>query len=283
MKYVVLFLALLAVACAPVQDMNEHNTSSESMGHIGCQEGEVDEEGNCLPAEENTAGLFERDLSSEVTTQEMTNPIGYLAQPASPGDYPGVVMIHEWWGLNENIKYMAELLASEGYVVYAVDLYDGEVAEESSRAGELAGSVRNNPDEAIAKMQEAVNYLENNGASTVGSLGWCFGGQQSLQISLNEEIDATVIYYGNLVEDPQELQKINGPVLGIFGEEDSSIPVENVRSFEAALNEIGIQNSITVYPGVGHAFANPSGSRYAAEETKDAWEKTIMFLEENLK
>jgi carboxymethylenebutenolidase len=112
-------------------------------------------------------------------------------------------------------------------------------------------------------------------------LGWCFGGGQSLQIAQNSEqnpLAATVIYYRNLVNDTNELSKIKWPVLGIFGDQDQSIPVESVNAFEQALNETGITNEIYTYPGVGHAFANPSGDNYAPEETVDAWEKTLAFL-----
>jgi carboxymethylenebutenolidase len=210
------------------------------------------------------------------------NANGYFAKPIENGNFPGVIMIHEWWGLNENIKSMADSLASQGYFVLAVDLY-GEVATESSRAGELAGLVRSNPSEAVNNMKAAISYLKQNTDGKIGSLGWCFGGQQSLQISLNESLDATVIYYGQLVTEETQLSKLNNPVLGIFGEEDGSIPVETVREFENSLNNLGTENDIYIYPGVGHAFANPSGANYAKEETKDAWAKTIEFLEKNLK
>src|SRR5918995_6576557 len=197
---------------------------------------------------------------------------------------PGVVMIHEWWGLNDNIKDMANELASEGYVVLAADLYNGEVATESSRAMELVSSVSNNPDQAIANLQSAVSYLGSLGnvnSSRIASLGWCFGGDQSLQLALNSEqnpLATTVIYYGNLVNDTNEISKINWPVLGIFGDQDQSIPVESVNAFEQALNETGITNEIYIYPGVGHAFANPSNDNYAPQETADAWKKTLAFL-----
>ena len=197
---------------------------------------------------------------------------------------PAVVMIHEWWGLNDNIKDMANELASEGYVVLAADLYNGEVAADPNRAMELVSSVRENPEQAISNLQSAVQYLAslpNVNSSRIASLGWCFGGGQSLQLALNSEqnpLAATVIYYGNLVNDTNELSKINWPVLGIFGDQDQSIPVESVNAFEQALNEIGITNEIYIYPGVGHAFANPSGDNYAPAETVDAWEKTLAFL-----
>jgi carboxymethylenebutenolidase len=214
---------------------------------------------------------------------------GYLVYPVlNPNNntqkLPAVVMIHEWWGLNDNIKDMANMLAKEGYVVLAVDLY-GEVATDPGRAMELSSSVRNNPEEAVANMQGAVNYLgslENVNSSRIASLGWCFGGGQSLQLALNSEehpLAATVIYYGNLVNGTESLSKIKWPVLGIFGDQDQSIPVDSVMQFEQALNEIGITNEIYIYPGVGHAFANPSGDNYAPKETADAWKKTLVFLE----
>jgi carboxymethylenebutenolidase len=197
---------------------------------------------------------------------------------------PAVVMIHEWWGLNDNIKDMADELASEGYVVLAADLYNGEVATTPDKAMQLVGTVRENPEQAISNLQSAVQYLAslpNVNSSRIASLGWCFGGGQSLQLALNSEqnpLAATVIYYGNLVNDTNELSKINWPVLGIFGDQDQSIPVESVNAFEQALNETGIINEIYIYPGVGHAFANPSGDNYAPAETVDAWEKTLAFL-----
>ncbi|QQR83985.1 dienelactone hydrolase family protein [Candidatus Peregrinibacteria bacterium] len=209
---------------------------------------------------------------------------GYLATPEAKGQYPGIVMIHEWWGLNENIRNMAKLLANQGYNVLAVDLY-GDVATTSDRAGELAGAVRSNPEPAVKNMQAAIKYLkEKTNAQKIASMGWCFGGQQSLNVSLaQKDLAATVIYYGQLTDDQEKLKQLSGPVLGIFGENDSSISTESVHAFEAALNEVGIKNQINIYPGVGHAFANPSGNSYAADETMDAWQKTIEFLANHLK
>ena len=218
------------------------------------------------------------------------NASGYLVYPVlNPNNntqkLPAVVMIHEWWGLNDNIKDMANMLAKEGYVVLAVDLY-GEVATDPGRAMELSSSVRNNPEEAVANMQGAVNYLgslENVNSSRIASLGWCFGGGQSLQLALNSEehpLAATLLYYGTpLVTDKQELSKIKWPIQGIFGDKDQAIPIDSVRQFEQSLNELGITNEIYIYPGVGHAFANPSGDNYAPKETADAWKKTLVFLE----
>jgi carboxymethylenebutenolidase len=225
--------------------------------------------------------------------------LGYLVYPNSTDKnttsitgqqqkLPAVVMIHEWWGVNDNIKEMADELASEGYVVLAADLYNGEVATDPNRARELSSSVRENPQQAITNLQSAVQYLAslpNVNSSRIASLGWCFGGGQSLQLALNSEqhpLAATVIYYGNLVNDTKELSKIKWPVLGIFGDQDNSIPVDSVRAFGRGLNETGVTNEIYIYPGVGHAFANPSGDNYAPQETTDAWQKTLTFLDKYL-
>jgi carboxymethylenebutenolidase len=215
---------------------------------------------------------------------DTTNATTASGQQQQQQKLPAVVMIQEWWGLNDNIKDMADELASEGYVVLAADLYNGEVATTPDKAMQLVGTVRENPEQAISNLQSAVQYLAslpNVNSSRIASLGWCFGGGQSLQLALNSEqnpLAATVIYYGNLVNDTNELSKINWPVLGIFGNQDQSIPVESVNAFEQALNETGITNEIYIYPGVGHAFANPSGDNYAPAETVDAWEKTLAFL-----
>jgi carboxymethylenebutenolidase len=248
------------------------------------------------PSTTNATVLSGNDVSSQSGLQNQSisyfdGSSGYLVYPdtnnetgtSAPQKLPAVAMIHEWWGLNDHIKDMADELASMGYAVLAADLY-GEVAADPNRARELSSSVRENPERAISNLQSAVQYLAslpNVNSSRIASLGWCFGGGQSLQLALNSEqnpLAATVIYYGNLVNDTNELSKIKWPVLGIFGDQDQSIPVESVNAFEQALNETGITNEIYIYPGVGHAFANPSGDNYAPEETVDAWEKTLAFL-----
>ncbi|NND86290.1 MAG: dienelactone hydrolase family protein, partial [Nitrosopumilus sp.] len=211
------------------------------------------------------------------------NAFGYLAKPVSNGEYPGIIMIHEWWGLNGNIKEMADKLASHGYVVLAVDLYDGKVATTSEQARQLI--TQHDAKKGLDNMNAAISFLnENYPTEKIGSIGWCFGGGQSLNLGIeNDAMDATVIYYGSLVTDADKLSEIDWPVLGIFGELDQGIPVETVNKFEDMLNELEIPNEIHIYPGVNHAFANPSGERYAPSESKDAWSKTISFLDSNLK
>jgi len=225
---------------------------------------------------------------------------GYLVYPITSNEnksnninnkndrLPAVIMIHENKGLNDNIKNMANLLARNGYVVLAVDLFKGEVTTDRNRSSELTQYVRDNQDIATANMKSAVKYvssLPNVNPEKIVSLGWCFGGAQSLQLALNSQdrpLAATIIYYGRLVTDNATLANIKWPVLGIFGDQDRSIQVDTVKAFESALNSIGIPNEIYIYKGVGHAFANPSGENYAPEETQDAWQKTLSFLEKHV-
>ena len=282
----VLLLFILA-GCTSSQQM-ETVQNHDSSPTMGCQPETITESGCALSVGENNADLFGRNYEGLVETELVSTDdvSGFVAKPIAEGKYPGVVMIHEWWGLNKNIQEMAQLLASEGYVVFAVDLY-GSVATTSEEAGKLAGEVRANQEKATKQLRAAVSYLisipETQGQK-LGSMGWCFGGGQSLQLALSgEKMDATVIYYGQVTDDKTQLEKIQWPVLGIFAGEDTGIPPSSVNAFEAALNELGVKNDITIYPGVGHAFANPSGARYAPEETKDAWKKTVEFFDSNLK
>jgi carboxymethylenebutenolidase len=244
---------------------------------------------NIYSGNNNTREAATRLHNSSVSYYD-NNTTGYLVYPELANNtqqqelMPAVIIIHEWLGLNEHIKNQADILAKEGYVVLAVDLYRGEVATDSNQAMELASSVRNDPDSAIDNLQSAVNYiksLEIVDGSRIASLGWCFGGDWSLQLALNSSenpLAATVIYYGRPVTDAASLSSIDWPILGIFGDQDQAIGVESVKQFASALNASGITNDIYLYEGVGHAFANPSGDNYAPKETADAWQKTIGFL-----
>jgi carboxymethylenebutenolidase len=267
LEFFILILALLLIVSCTQQVQSDLNQPQNQVRNV-----EILKNGN-------TSGVKTKEV-------DYGPAVGFLAMPKKEGKYPAVVMMHEWWGLNENIKEMAKSLAAEGYVVLAVELFNGKIAKNASEAGQLTGAIRNNNTGAIQNMKAAVEYLKNQNnvdGSRIASMGWCFGGGMSLQLSLNEPLTATVIYYGNLETDSAKLSVIKWPVLGIFGEKDTSIPVESVRKFESALNELGIENEIYVYPNVGHAFANPSGMNYAPNETKDAWQKTLVFFERNLK
>ena len=221
----------------------------------------------------------------QITTDTINynNSTGFLARPSDSGKFPGVILIHEWWGLNDNIKDMARKLASHGYIVFAADLYAGQVATTPDGARQLVTTF--DPEKGISNIHAAAELLRTKyDVKRLATIGWCFGGTQSLNYALSgNELDATVIYYGQPVTDKDRLSLIHWPVLGIFGGKDQSITVETVNEFESDLNDLGIKNDIHVYPDVGHAFANPSGANYSPKETKDAWQNTILFLEKSLK
>jgi carboxymethylenebutenolidase len=212
---------------------------------------------------------------------------GYLVYPSfstTDKKLPAVIMIHENRGLNDYIKSMANTLAREGYVVLAVDLFKGQVAQTSQQAQQLASFSRSSA-LTISNLQAAVKYVSSLpfvDSSKIASIGWCFGGGQSLQLALHSEqhpLVATILYYGTpLVTDKQQLSKIKWPVLGIFGDKDQAIPFSTIQQFKAALDGTGITNEIHIYKGLGHAFANPSGTNYAPNQTVDAWQKTLAFL-----
>jgi carboxymethylenebutenolidase len=180
---------------------------------------------------------------------------------------------------------MANTLAKQGYVVLAVDLFKGQSAKDQNQAMQLVKTASDNPEQSISNLQAAVKYVSSIpfiDSSKIASIGWCFGGGQSLQLALHSEqhaLVATILYYGTpLATDKQELSKIKWPVLGIFGDKDQAIPLPNIQQFKTALDASGISNEIHIYKGLGHAFANPSGANYAPNETVDAWQKTLAFL-----
>ena len=213
---------------------------------------------------------------------------GYYAYPQDATEpLPGILAIHEWWGLNENIEAMARRLAGEGYQVLAVDLYNGETADTPEAAQQLVQEVANNPFAAEANVSSAYSFLATEKqAPQIGSIGWCFGGSWSLETALlfPKELDAAVIYYGGQIGEAttEELSTLEMPILGIFGAEDSSIPSQTVSEFESTLNELGKEAEIIVYENAGHAFANPSGQNYVPEAAERAWEQTQEFLNEYL-
>ena len=211
---------------------------------------------------------------------------GYFAAPADMFEpLPAVIMIHEWWGLNNNVRAMADRLAGEGYIVFAVDLYAGEAADTPEQARALMLNVVEDPEPAKDNLRAAFDFLkETAGAPRIGTLGWCFGGGWSLNSAqlFGDDLDASVIYYGQVTSDDEKLQPITAPILGLFAAEDAGIKVESVEAFEASLERLRKNYDVHVYPGVGHAFANPTGNNYNADAAEDAWAKTLAFLKLHL-
>jgi carboxymethylenebutenolidase len=211
---------------------------------------------------------------------------GYLARPAgATGALPGLIVIHEWWGLNDNIRKTAERLAGEGFVALAVDLYGGESAAVPKEAMRLMSALNQGPDRALDNLGQANRYLmEAQSAPRTGSIGWCLGGRWSLQTALllPTELDAAVIYYGSLVTDEAQLATLEMPILGNFASDDPIIPVETVNAFTATLQSLGKDVDVKIYPNTKHAFSNPSGLAYEPEAAQDAWNRSVGFLRTHL-
>ncbi len=215
---------------------------------------------------------------------------GFLARPAADVAADGeplaaVIVIHEWWGLNENIEAMAVRLAEAGYLALAVDLYGGEVAATPEEAQRFVRRARQREGLLEDNLRQAYGYLADAaGAERVGAVGWCFGGGWAVRSAfLLSGLDAAVVYYGDVPTGRDRVAMLDTPVLGLFGADDPSIPVSQVRAFERMAQRFGKDVRVEVYEGAGHAFANPSGQRYEPDAAEDAWDKTLAFLAEHLK
>jgi carboxymethylenebutenolidase len=210
------------------------------------------------------------------------NP-GYLSRPAHGTSLGAVIVIHEWWGLNDHVKHWADRLASDGYDALAVDLYGGKVA--STREEAMAAMQSVDEAKALATLRAAHKYLVTDAtikAERTASIGWCFGGAWSLRLAVAEpELDAAVIYYGRLIDDAAVLATIEAPVLGVFGNLDTGIPPESVASFAAAMKTAGKSLELRQYEA-HHAFANPSNAKYDTENAAKAWLETRKFLARHL-
>ena len=215
------------------------------------------------------------------------NLVGYLAMPQDAAEpLPGIIVIHEASGLNDDIKAMTRRLASEGYVALAVDLYGGKTAATSREAQALVGDLYAEPEATRHNLQQAYDYLEKYAfAPRVASIGWDLGGGWSLQMALlyPSALDAAVMYYGQVLKEPDRLASLNVPVLGFFGADDKSIPMRDVQGFRAQLLELGKNAEILIMPRTDHGFANPSGATYDERVANETWASTLAFLERHLK
>jgi carboxymethylenebutenolidase len=208
---------------------------------------------------------------------------GYLAVPDGEGPFPALILIHEWNGLVDRVRQVADAFADEGYVALAADLYRGRTGSGRDENVALMQEARDDPDAIIANLDAAQRFLRDRSDVTgkVGVMGWCFGGGIALSYALGgEHHDATAIFYGSLVEDPAELARLSHPVYGTFAEMDQGIPAEQVERFAATLDSIGIDNDIHVYDAVNHGFwLRVDEDREVREgPARDAWARLKRFL-----
>lgn len=215
-----------------------------------------------------------------LTTDGGLSVAASLAVPATM-PAPAILLVHEWWGLNDQIKSVAAEFAKQGYLALAVDLYQGRVATQSDEAKKLVGGV----DGAAATDTVGswlrwlkVHQLASGKSATIG---WCFGGGWSLNASLAEPVDATIVYYGSVKKSAGDLQALNGPVLGHFAERDRWVNHDMVSGFEAEMEKAGRAYTSHWYEA-DHAFANPTSARYDEGDAALAWQRSLDFLRRHL-
>jgi carboxymethylenebutenolidase len=211
---------------------------------------------------------------------------GILYLPNGTGPHPALIVIHEWWGLNDWIKQEAAGYASKGYIALAVDLYHGRVADNPEMAHELSRGLPQ--DQGVRDLVSAFKFLASRkdvDPNRIGAVGWCMGGGYAMQLAIAEpSLKAVAINYGALATDKSALEKVHAEVLGNFGGQDHGIPPESVHNFESAMQSIGKPVDVKIYPAAGHAFENPNNKTgYRADDATDALDRIDRFFAAHLK
>ncbi len=231
------------------------------------------------------AGRVEKITNTSISGLNGTPAVrAYVAKPDGAGPFPVVIMIHEFFGLNESIIGKADGLAAEGYLVIAPDTFRGSTTAWIPRAIYQVISAR--PEQVNADLDSIYAWLESQPAvdsSRIAVVGFCYGGRTALVYSLhNNKLAASVVFYGSPETDPTVLKNLPGPILGIFGGADQSIPVEDVKTFETALTQAGVEHEISIYPDQPHAFIEDMASIRAGGAQGQAWAQMLKFLDANL-
>ena len=230
------------------------------------------------------AGAVEQAVTYKSGTEDVS---GLLVLPEGKGPFPAVVVIHEWWGLDNWVKDQARALAKEGYAALAVDLYRGQVTDKQEEAHKLMSGMPE--DRAMRDLKAALAFLKARKdvrANRIGAIGWCMGGKYALKLATEEPaLGAVVAYYGAPPTDAAAIARIKAPVLGNFGAEDTGPSPAQVKEFEAAMKKAGKSVDVKLYPGAGHAFANVNNpwKGYREEAAKDAWSRVVAFFARHLK
>jgi carboxymethylenebutenolidase len=212
---------------------------------------------------------------------------GYLAVPDTPGPHGAVILIHEWNGLVPRVKETADALAAEGYVALAADLYSGRTGSNRDENMALVRETLANPDAIISNLEAAVTFLKArpDTSGKVGTVGWCYGGGVALSFALGSDThDATAIFYGRLLSDPEQMQHIHHEIYGSFAATDQGIPIADVNAFVNALRGAGIENDVHIYDDVQHGFwlhvdRDPETNTGPA---LDAWQRLKAYFNRTL-
>ncbi|MFK8052308.1 MAG: dienelactone hydrolase family protein [Woeseiaceae bacterium] len=266
----------------PVEAVDKANASPESTEST--TSGTASEEPP-LPANAEPL-LVEAQLMSYSETDDGLIR-GYFAYPQSMVEpLPAILLIHDWWGLDQVVKDTADRLASDGYMVLAVDLFDGKVATSTPEAAALSRDLIEQTDAADSNIKDAHRFLTAvAGAPDVASMGWSMGGYWAVKTTrlLPGQVGAAVNFYGQIDDDPELIQQIDAPLLGLFGANDRSVETARIRDYSAVAKEAGLDMTLHVYPEVSSGFANPEDARYNVDVAEDAWQRTMVFLNLHLR
>ncbi|MBC7950358.1 MAG: dienelactone hydrolase family protein [Rhodospirillaceae bacterium] len=232
------------------------------------------------PVLAQTAAQITRD--QKITTAGGREVSAALAKPdTAQAHVPTIMLVHEWWGLNDQIKAVAVDLARQGYLALAVDLFQGRVATGTDEARSLSQMVK--PEEAADTLSSWAGWLKNHpdGNRKAAVMGWCFGGGWALNAATIAPMDAAVVYYGRVNLPPEQLSRLKGPVLGHFGKSDQFINKDVVEGFERTMKQVGKPYTVHWYDA-GHAFANPTGDNFRKDDAQLAWKRSLEFLRKEL-
>jgi len=267
---------LVLAACGP----GEQNQVAASTLEPAVPSPQAAEEAATQERESQGRAVISEEMPYAEVGEELV--YGYFVAPSDMFEpLPAILMIHEWWGLTDEMRARADRLAAQGYIVLAVDLFGGQTASDPAAARKLMLSVVEDPESANENIRGAFEFVsETAGAPRVGSIGWRFGGTWALNTALlyPEDLDATVIYYAKVTSDEDKLRPVNSPILGLFAADDISIKVDSVEAFKASLELLRKEYDIQVYAGAHQRFSSTSADTYDARAANDAWNRMLDFL-----
>ena len=269
--------ALVLAACGPAEPDKETVTAPAASPPAV-------EEAAVAERESAARAVISEDMPYAEVGDELV--YGYFVAPSDMFEpLPAVIMLHEWWGLTDEMRARADRLAAQGYIVLAVDLFAGQTASDPASARKLMLSVVEDPEAANENIRGAFEFVsETAGAPRVGAIGWRFGGTWALNAALlyPDDLAAAVVYYAQVTSDEDKLRPVNTPILGLFAADDVSIKVDAVEAFKASLETLRKDYEIQVYAGVGQRFASESANTYDATAAADAWNRTLDFFGRHL-
>lgn len=279
----VLLAGLLLGACTPAGDGTPDDAAEAPAAEVPA--GEPPDTVDAAPAAGRSprAVVSDRLPYGEVGTELVYGHLVFPSDMVEP--LPAIILIHEWWGLTDSVRAAADRLAGQGYIVLAVDLLDGKTTDDVAVARDYMLEVVKSPDATAENLRQALDFVTvTAGAPSVATMGWGLGGTWSLNAAMMfpDELEAAVVYYGQVSDEPSRLQAIAAPVLGFFGAEDRSVPVSNVESFEMTMQDLGKTLEVQVFEGAGHGFANPEGANYDAALAERSWQQTLGFFDARL-